>query len=107
MADDYRLRCADAAMNAWYMNAVLCDHSQNIPFGNLVDAVLAVRDQDAETLRSDNEELRKRAELAEAAIVRVREDHGESAYMPGYCFCANPYPCPTVRALDGEDTGRG
>jgi hypothetical protein len=42
----------------------------------LADAIVAVRDQDAETLRSENEELRKRAELAEAEVVRLRA--GES-----------------------------
>lgn len=72
MADDYRQRCADAAMTAWSKHAVLCEHSQIIPVGSLVDAVLAVRDQDAETLRSDNEDLRKRAAVAEAEVARLR-----------------------------------
>jgi hypothetical protein len=38
----------------------------------LADAIVAVRDQDAETLRSDNEDLRKRAELAEADARHLR-----------------------------------
>ncbi|MER7500471.1 hypothetical protein AB0L05_27815 [Nonomuraea pusilla] len=72
MADDYRQRCTDAAMNAWAQHAVLCDHSQTIPIGSAVDAVLAVRDQDVETLRAEHEDLRKRANAAEAEVARLR-----------------------------------
>ncbi|GGS88368.1 hypothetical protein ACFFV7_51045 [Nonomuraea spiralis] len=73
MADDYRERCADAAMKAWGEQAtMLCDHSQIIPIGAVVDAVLTVRDQDTETLRSENEDLRKRLGAAEANVARIR-----------------------------------
>jgi exosome complex RNA-binding protein Rrp4 len=60
-------------MKAWGEQAVMmCEHSQIIPIGSIVDAVLAVRCQDAEALRSDNEDLRKRVDAADAAIARVR-----------------------------------
>jgi hypothetical protein len=43
----------------------------------------------------------QRAEQAEAALARVKGLHSEIPYKPGFCYCANPYPCPTIRALDG------
>lgn len=46
---------------------------------------------------------RQRAETAEAANARVRQLHAETPHKPGTCYCANPYPCPTIRALDGEE----
>src|SRR5213082_3451380 len=45
----YRKRAADAAMAAWTSHAVLCEHGQLVPVGSLVDAVLAVRDEQRET----------------------------------------------------------
>lgn len=106
MAEDLRRLYADAVsgvINEWATRPG--DSGQFI--GRLVAALMAVRDEELQRLRANNEELRKRAELAEAAIVRVREDHGESVYMPGYCFCANAWPCPTVRALNGRDADHG
>jgi hypothetical protein len=93
VADDYRQRCADAAMNAWYMNAVLCDHSQTIPFGNLVDAVLAVPHPELERLHKERavmdrlnkvadddwaqavRDLRAEVKALGAAVARVRALH--------------------------------
>ncbi|MGR6922596.1 hypothetical protein ACU635_50795 [[Actinomadura] parvosata] len=50
---DYRQRCEDAAMTAWSEQAtMLCEHSQIIPIGVVVDAVLAVRDEVLEELRT-------------------------------------------------------
>ncbi|WP_347042039.1 hypothetical protein [Brachybacterium nesterenkovii] len=59
--------------------------------------------------------LRDRVEAAEARIKAVREMHGPWE-EPGHRVCRvctapaeweetyrAPYPCPTVRALDGED----
>ncbi|MER7500470.1 hypothetical protein AB0L05_27810 [Nonomuraea pusilla] len=48
---DYRQRCADAAMQAFTRHATVCEHSQIIPIGAIVDAVLAVRDNELEQLR--------------------------------------------------------
>lgn len=70
VAGDYRQRITDA------LTATCPRHSLfdgNCPrCDERLAAVLAVRDQDAETLRSDNEELRKRAEAAEAEVTRLR-----------------------------------
>lgn len=45
------------------------------------------------------------------AAARVRELHSEIPDRPGSCYCANAYPCPTIRALAGavseEQTGGG
>ncbi|MCK2219728.1 hypothetical protein MF672_038925 [Actinomadura sp. ATCC 31491] len=49
----------------------------------------------------------ERASTAEAGNARVRQLHAEIPYKPGTCYCGNPCPCPTIRALDGEDTDRG
>lgn len=98
----YRQRCANAAMNAWSMHAVVCDHSQTIPVGNLVDAVLAVHDQDAETLRSENEELRKRAEIAEGAIARARAEIAEHSECSDWCCDCMP---SVLAALDDQEAG--
>ena len=50
-----------------------------------------------------------RAEKAEAAIARVRELHTPYRIMLGHVptdtnceGCRRVYPCPTIRALDGE-----
>ncbi|WP_188188011.1 hypothetical protein [Nonomuraea sp. SYSU D8015] len=126
MDDDYRQRCTDAAMKAWGEQAVLCDHSQIIPIGSIVNAVIAVRDQDVETLRSENEDLRKRAELAEAAIVRVIANiktsnlEGEcppdpSEWQRGYWACATsvigtagaPYVDAAIDAIKRARERRG
>ncbi|MEU8362338.1 hypothetical protein AB0C27_40600 [Nonomuraea sp. NPDC048882] len=81
MADDYRERCAEAAMNAWYMNAVLCDHSQITPIDHLVDAVLAVRDKELERLSNlDAAAAIQRAEQAETEVARLRA--GEAPEPP-------------------------
>jgi hypothetical protein len=50
---------------------------------------------------------RLKAKLAEmgSAVARVRTLHAEVPYRPGYCYCTNPYPCPTIRALDPDDEG--
>ncbi|KUJ65415.1 hypothetical protein [Streptosporangium amethystogenes] len=53
-------------------------------------------------------EQRQRAEQAEAAIARVRALHSRWEYDQNDCsVCVDcygapvPYPCPTLRALDG------
>ena len=82
MADDYRQRCADAAMNAWYMNAVLCDHTRQIPFGVIVDAVLAVRDDELARLRaaaehcfiSAHDGMQAELNTAIAILTRIHDD---------------------------------
>ena len=52
---------------------------------------------------------RARAEKAEAAIARVRELHTPYRIMLGHVptdtnceGCRRVYPCPTIRALDGD-----
>ena len=54
-------------------------------------------------------EYRLRAEQAEATIQRVRELHTPYRIMLGHVptdtnceGCRRVYPCPTIRALDGE-----
>ncbi|HEU4544467.1 MAG TPA: hypothetical protein VFR23_25275, partial [Jiangellaceae bacterium] len=43
-----------------------------------------------------------RAEAAEQAVQRVRELHRPDVFQPAHCDqCAVPYPCVTIRALDG------
>lgn len=42
---------------------------------------------------------------AQAAIQRVRELHVSSLEGRWCATCRGPYPCPTVRALDGDTTG--
>ncbi|MDX3111386.1 hypothetical protein PW035_62040 [Nonomuraea angiospora] len=55
MTDDYRQRCADAAVKAWNAHAVVCEHTQRVPIGSIVDAILAERDDDLEQLRAELE----------------------------------------------------
>lgn len=84
----------------------------------LANVVADVRDQDVETLRSDNEDLRKLADSAEAVVARVREIHhpvpcentrhdGGNGQHCAVCeyddVSGNIWPCPTIRALDGND----
>jgi hypothetical protein len=126
VADDYRQRCADAALRYALAGQELTSTSQSVWVSALVDAVLAVRDQDAETLRSENKDLRKAADHAEAGIARVRALHTpdqppeghqwvsggrqpkcEGCDHEGNPFTAPDWPCDTIRALDGEDPGRG
>lgn len=57
---DYRIAAAKTAMDAWLSRAVLCEHTQIVPVGELVDAVLSVPHPDTA------EVARLRAELAEA-----------------------------------------
>jgi chromosome segregation ATPase len=54
-------------------------------------------------LHSQVRALTERAEKAEREVARVRALHSESPHRPGYCYCANPCPCRTIQALDGED----
>lgn len=60
---------------------------------------------DADAVIEDLEDARiadaRRMFVAESAVERVRNLHAESPYQPGRCCCANPYPCQTIRALDG------
>ena len=56
MPDDLRARAAAAAMAVWSKQAVLCEHTQQIPIGALVDAVLAVARPAAKELRHLREE---------------------------------------------------
>lgn len=73
------------------------------------DLVAELRRQ-IRALESNREHYRKRAEKAEAGNARVRELHSSVRYgLHGgqkKCHCANPYPCPTIRALDGQELDR-
>lgn len=90
MADDYRQRCEEAISTSappW----------EDLTVGGAIDAILAVRDQDMETLRAENEDLRKRAEQAEADARHLRTKVGqiepevarlrENASRPGCVGC--------------------
>ena len=86
------------------------EHGRDITLEGQLRAEIAVRDQDAETLRSENEDLRKRADQAEAAVARVRALHKQVTYAGGtpHCYeCCDdviyPWPCDTIRALDGQE----
>lgn len=52
-------------------------------------------------------DLNTRLTEADAAIARVRQLHSEIPYKRGSCYCANPWPCPTIRALDEQEPDRG
>jgi len=96
----YQQRVADAAMQAWNERALLCEHTQRVPIGELVDAVLAVPNPELERLRTllaeksaevdDKSEVghavadawMARAEQAEAALARVRADCEEQTSKP-------------------------
>ncbi|GIH70311.1 hypothetical protein [Sphaerimonospora thailandensis] len=61
-----RQRATDAALTVWNRVAIMCEHTQRIPVGDVVDVVLAVRD----------DELRKaclHAVLAEVALKGARQ----------------------------------
>jgi hypothetical protein len=84
----YQQRVADAAMQAWNERALVCEHAQRVPIGELVDAVLAVPNPELERLRTllaeksaevdDKSDVghavadawMARAERAEAAVAR-------------------------------------
>lgn len=58
----------------------------------------------------ENPETVRHIRNLEQAIQRVRELHNQIGEYCGYCAdigsCCNPkdfeYPCPTIKALDGE-----
>ena len=57
-------------------------------------------------MNAESNKFRLRAERAEATIERVRELHWPNSYSfvdRGYScgHCGHPYPCDTIRALDG------
>lgn len=60
--------------------------------------------QEAEIARLRAELALERAEKAEAKLARVREMHRED--REGYCelCCGEEHPCPTRRAIEGEQT---
>ncbi|GAA2861288.1 hypothetical protein [Nonomuraea rubra] len=73
-------------------------------------SLAAACDDELQAIKGDRDDLRARLKAtsdacneARNAIDRVRQLHAEIPYKPGQCFCANPYPCPTIRALDGVD----
>ena len=67
MPDDLRARAADAAMAVWSKQAILCcEHTQQIPIGALVDAVLAVS-------HGELTAALQRAEQAEEECAAVRQ----------------------------------
>ncbi|MFI7468179.1 hypothetical protein [Nonomuraea sp. NPDC049646] len=75
VADDYRQRCHTAAQRAALANTDGVTSTSHLAWiSSLVDAVLAVRDQDMETLRSENEDLRKRVHEAEADARHLRTE---------------------------------
>ncbi|MFI7468180.1 hypothetical protein [Nonomuraea sp. NPDC049646] len=57
-------------------------------------------------LDRENQIARQGRDAANAAVARVRALHSEIPHKRGSCYCANPYPCPTIRALDGEEPDR-
>lgn len=61
-----RARAADAAMAVWSKQATLCEHTQQIPIGVLVDAVLAVS-------HGELTAALQRAEQAEEECAAVRQ----------------------------------
>ena len=65
---------------------------------------MAMRDPYLDALEQ-LDQMRDRAFEAEATIQRVRELHYNTAtHHPSGCCseCGGTYPCPTVRALDGD-----
>jgi hypothetical protein len=44
--------------------------------------------------------LRARTEKAEGMLTAVHEKHSATSYDPSRCYCGNPYPCPTIRAVN-------
>lgn len=66
MTADYRQRCLSAAVAAYESGPrAYCVHQQQMPLGAIVAAVLAVRDQELERLKSAEERL----ELCRQAIL--------------------------------------
>lgn len=53
----------------------------------------------------DDDALADELTAAQAANQRVRELHVSSLEGRWCATCRGPYPCPTVRALDGDTTG--
>jgi hypothetical protein len=124
VADDLRQRIADVLDDLDY------GHDQQerryVFVNDVLEAVMAVRDEDLQAWR-------ERAEKAEAAIARVREQHPEHEGRCARCLepctclddaeqtpdglwnawanvCAHgnaDWPCPTIRALDDSETDRG
>lgn len=72
-----------------------------------VDAVMAVRDEEADSLAEMVVEYERRAQAAERKLDAVRELHIQGDTGTGHvCMdCGRRYPCPTIRALDSEDDG--
>lgn len=70
------------------------------------DLVTELRRQIRAPERRRDEQL-QRTDKAAADVARVRQLHAEIPHKPGTCYCANPHPCPTIRALDGQEPDRG
>jgi len=114
----YQQRVADAAMQAWNERALVCEHAQRVPIGELVDAVLGVPNPELERLREENAKLlyaadparveaaarlvngltraaRTQRDDARAALARVRELHVRHEFN-GVAWCThcseNDYP---------------
>ena len=60
----------------------------------------------ADKYTQDTDELRQEAGQAEARIQAVRELHHHDVFRGhldnGCAICGHDWPCPTIRALDGE-----
>lgn len=124
-----RYRCDRDGENEWVENPEPADRIDQTPrvvftagdghpsvrtptCAELAEAIAAVRDQDAETLRSENEDLRKRAELAEAndpalaEIERLATDLYKAqdalAFVAECCDIADRYSTPVTTALVRE-----
>lgn len=78
---------------------------------NELREVLAVADQMHYRLLADRDDASERADRAEARIQAMREMHSPREHRPmdGMSLgglvcdaCRRNYPCPTIRALDGE-----
>lgn len=78
----------------WTMTVPTREDDSDILFSKLADGVLALLD---------------RVETAEQALQRVREQHQprmnsmSALYPEPLCSCQSIYPCPTIRALEGDE----
>ena len=78
--------------------------------GGIAEHTRTHRADAAESAHAESERQRDRADAAEAAIARVRELHAPKTWLDQKvcphcsesCDPPCPWPCPTIRALDGE-----